>query len=246
MRSGTLSDRRLVWGSTGEAYCHYRTAAMQARHNVRCFNWFVKWMKIARIKPSKFDRYLCKICFHGLVLEAERSEEKVLTVQEQRDLEQFTTHRNLISLQREAYDKMMERINNNRAIVVFDYTTIHEATSFKLKILNLCLIVRYHGQLVRYYFDYMAQAKADYKFTVRSWLHFLWYIRIHFPSIRNLETWADGGLKTKEIVGYLLSFGPQHQITININYFAPYHGHNVCDAHFGWSKSLSESCMVVG
>ncbi|PJF37530.1 MAG: hypothetical protein CUN55_21595, partial [Phototrophicales bacterium] len=98
-------------------------AAAQANYTIRCFNWLAKWMKEAKITPSTFDRYLCKVCYHGLDLQKKRG---VLSVDEQKSFRDYESHRHLISSQKRAYDIMMARLNDCNAIVVFDYTTIHE------------------------------------------------------------------------------------------------------------------------
>jgi hypothetical protein len=48
--------------------------------------------------------------------------------------------------------------------------------------------------------------------------------------------WSDGGLKTKEILYYFSKAAASHQIHCQMNFFASYHGHSICDGHFGASK----------
>jgi hypothetical protein len=43
-------------------------------------------------------------------------------------------------------------------------------------------------------------------------------------------------LKTKEILYYISCCAQDVKKIIQVNYFAPYHGHSVCDAHFGAGK----------
>lgn len=43
-------------------------------------------------------------------------------------------------------------------------------------------------------------------------------------------------MKTKEILYYLSCCAETLRKEIEVNYFAPYHGHSICDAHFGAGK----------
>ena len=43
-------------------------------------------------------------------------------------------------------------------------------------------------------------------------------------------------MKTKEILYYFSEISQSIRKPIELNYFAPYHGHSVCDGHFGVGK----------
>ena len=156
-------------------------------------------------------------------------EYRILNEEEEKDYQHYIKHKSLIVEQKKAYDQMIDQLSTSNAIVVFDYTTLHETTLFKLKVLNICLMIRRRQMIKRYYFDYMA--KANYKFMIKSWRDFIKKIKHRFPHIRKIETWSDGGLKTKEIIGHLLLLGLKNSMIINVNYFAPYHGHNICNEY---------------
>ena len=234
--SGTLNIRRLPWGSAVGAYQKYK-ADIRSHTNfiIRSMPTFVKWMKYFKIKLAKFDRYLCRICHVGRHIQLKRERGNHLSLNERRLLTKYISHCEVVEKQRESYKKQINTLDNNSAVVLFDYTTIHEATSFKLKVLNCTVVYRSEGSKC-FYFDYMAEAHADFRFTIRSWVDLIDRIRKLVPNLKKIETWSDGGLKTKEIVDYLLRLGKEENIELNINYFAPYHGHNLCDGHFGGCK----------
>lgn len=57
-----------------------------------------------------------------------------------------------------------------------------------------------------------------------------------FAQFSSIQVWSDGGLKTKEIIYYFSLVAEDIRKPIEVNFFAPYHGHSVCDAHFGSGK----------
>lgn len=58
--------------------------------------------------------------------------------------------------------------------------------------------------------------------------------------------WADGGLKTKEILYHFSSASQEHNLLTRCNYFASYHGHSVCDGHFGAGKTILRNSISLG
>ena len=235
MQSGTLNIRRVKEGTyklVHKAYLKARPSPFKPM----CLNWVRKWMKIFRVKLARFDRYLCRICYARYQMSDEQlanpnSEQQVL-------LDSFRQHKQIIDRQQACYKNDIANLDNRSAVITFDYTTIHEATSFKVKVLNFSVFYKKSGEVKTKiaYFDYMAESKADFRLTIRSWFDVIDRIRSLVPNLQRFNTWSDGGLKTKEIVAYLLKLGELKNLQICVNYFAPYHGHNICDGHFGVCK----------
>ena len=230
VKSGTIDIRRLPWGTWKESHKYYSICVSRTNFRVRGVKWLQNRAKDAKVKLAKFDRYLCHICHHGMKCQAKRDNLTMLNEVEKSQLSKYEAHKKVVDKQRDAYHHRIENLTPNSAIVVFDYTTIHEATSFKVKVLDCAVIYKRNGKIHRYY-DYMAEARADFRFTIQSWMHLV--NRLKLLGLTHIDTWSDGGLKTKEVVAYLLKIGSNNNISISMNYFAPYHGHNVCDNHFG-------------
>ena len=207
----------------------------RTQFRVHGVNWFKRYAKKFKVKLGKFDRYLCHICHKGLKCLSKRKSGQFLCQNELKILAKYEQHKDLVEKQRAAYKRQIKNLKSNSAVVVFDYTTIHEATSFKVKVLDCAVIYKHNGKICRY-FDYMAEARADFRFTIQSWVHLVRRLKFLIPNLTHIDTWSDGGLKTKEIIAYLLKIGFDNSISVNINYFAPYHGHNICDSHFGECK----------
>ena len=53
-------------------------------------------------------------------------------------------------------------------------------------------------------------------------------------------------MKTKEILYYFSKIAHAFQTRILVNSFAPYHGHSVCDAHFGAGKRMLRQNVGTG
>ena len=179
-------------------------------------------------KSCQIQSKICEICFVGRDLQTHNS----LNEEQQRQLKRYEDHIKIVKQQSSSYAKMMKGLKQGTAIIIFDYSTFNEITKFKGKILNFTVVFVGSNRMKNYkYYDYLAEAKADFRFTIAFWHHLL----KELPQLTNfklIEAWADGGLKTKETVCHMLKGGTECNIKININYFAPYHAHNLSDGHF--------------
>jgi len=78
---------------------------------------------------------------------------------------------------------------------------------------NLISVYNHHKKL---FFDFVCVgAKCDHNFARKCWNK--------LPSILFEK------LKFQELSNYLYS-------NISVNFYAPHHGHNICDSHFGAAK----------
>ena len=50
------------------------------------------------------------------------------------------------------------------------------------------------------------------------------------------KIWSDGGLKSYNVLIAFQSLKVVYDCNIECHYFAPHHGHNMCDGHFGVGK----------
>ena len=55
-------------------------------------------------------------------------------------------------------------------------------------------------------------------------------------NVKKVYLFADGALKTKENVVIFSCFAKKKKIEMELNYYAPYHGHSQVDGHFGLGK----------
>ena len=191
VRSGTRGERRVLWGTQVQTHQNY----LKCTHKKRSLNWLRKWMKVWKIKVSKYDRYRCELCFKGRAL----LKKKNLNKAQKQLVQRYKIHNQLVKQQRACYVKMMKELKKGKALVIFDYSTFNEVTKFKVKILNFTVVFLGPDNEKKYrYFDYLAEAKADYRFTIASWHHLLRNLKKSITGLKTIEAWADGGLKTKE------------------------------------------------
>jgi len=116
-------------------------------------------------------------------------------------------------------------------LAVHDYTRFHETAEFKLHDLDIALFWR---QIQHLYVDIFADAAHDYRFTIQAWRELL--KRIDISSFQTLLIFSDNGLKSKENLFNFSKLASELKINLELHFFAPYHGHSVCDAHFGQAK----------
>jgi len=159
------------------------------------------------------------------------------------------TEAQIVKALTEAFLFHKNNLNSKTGLIVMDYSTIHETAKFKLKDLNFTLyyLETTHNRLVHQFHDYWSKSKKDYKYTTQAFTH-LTNEEI-FKRFENLIVWSDGGLKTKEILYYFSMIAQSIKKPILLNYFAPYHGHNVLIdfiVHFGTGKRMLKQAVGNG
>jgi hypothetical protein len=199
---------------------------------------------------------LCKICSRKR--EADEHN-RPLTKDEQ---EKYDALIALERAQRMAQQAQRSALAADELFVVFDFSTIQETASFKLKILSFAVWGLLPGDWL--YIDIAGECSADWRF-------FFYGISILFPYLKRakqglhrLRLWSDGGLKTNLNIwalcqiqvsssnlllflnGFLLIMSKQlaHEINVESNFYAPMHGHSVCDGHFGSIKRRLRSIRI--
>jgi hypothetical protein len=146
----------------------------------------------------------------------------------------YKNHVHLFQTQFGLYSEQLNSLPRDKVFLIFDYSTIHETAKFKLKDLNFTAYWKDKEKLWHTYFDFWSTSKKDYNFTLQAF-HSL----LDLPFFRQFNeaiVWGDGGLKTKEILYYFSVEAERYNLPLCMNYFAPHHGHSVCDAHFGVGK----------
>jgi len=89
--------------------------------------------------------------------------------------------------------------------------------------------ILYNGQ--EHFIDNFANDSHDSSFTMSAWLESINYLKekniyIGKDNINELIIWSDGGLKSKENLHFFQSISNKNEVTITVNFFAPYHGHS--------------------
>lgn len=230
--SGRLNERRIYWTTYANTFIHYRAEALRTNYPVRSILWLKKMMDLFRIKLGKFDRYRCLQCFgHNDPIRTE----------------EFEKHLSLVEKQTYSYKKQKENLNTDELIIVYDFSTIHETALFKIRDLNITVISKNceKNELEYYYFDYFSENAKDYKYTFMAFYN-LFSTEDFIRSKKKIHLWSDGGLKTKENIYYPSILEDDFNLTMDVNFFAPYHGHSICDGHFGNGKKKIRNQIATG
>lgn len=67
-------------------------------------------------------------------------------------------------------------------------------------------------------------------------------LKQEFPDRNEIYFWADGGLRSWGTLEQLLHLSSSLNMdAVSAHFFASYHGHNPCDAHFGQIKTLAKN-----
>ena len=237
VKSGQLNYRALRDGSYADGWKSYSTMVKNPYELDR----FTKILHDWGIHPAKYDQFACPKC-----AKKEPDEEHAAT----RDV-QFAAHR--------AHKKAVEL--GKAAILVMDYCRIHElglvqmdiegekrARSMKLSCLGIVLITASDSKFRSYHFDFFSASKQTGDFLQEAVDEF-WpmFLERFNPDWRMIYLWADGGMENKANLAVLVDlqrristictdWSAPHIPILQANFYAPYHGHNDCDAHFGRIK----------
>jgi hypothetical protein len=103
----------------------YRRDARKSGFLPRSGHFLRLFSQYQKIKFLRFDRYLCPKCFQS------RHESKDFGIEK---------HRTLFPIQRKAFLQGFATLTSRKCLIVQDYSTIHEETSSKIRVLNLTMI----------------------------------------------------------------------------------------------------------
>lgn len=94
------------------------------------------------------------------------------------------------------------------------------------------------GQCTDVHIDVIGQAKQGPAFMNVAVKYIVDYIQRNLPQRRKIHIFADSGLRSWGTLENISSISSLlDSVPIEIHYFASYHGHNSCDAHFGQIKT---------
>jgi len=234
VRSGTEKERRIPFNTYSELYLIYKQKAQETGHPVRVISTMIEWLKELKIKKNKFDRYRCETCYNGRVAESNLRK----GIQDQaliQSIEKYLPHQQLVQHQLKQYKSQKDSLDSHELLFVHDYSTIHEFSREKYR--DLCIMMLNQNE-PKVFFDNLAVAPHDYKFTQAAWIETIKELiqTQKLDQKKKLIIWSDGGLKTKENIYFFSQVATAFQLNIILNYFAPNHGHSEVDGHFGCGK----------
>jgi hypothetical protein len=171
-----------------------------------------------KIHMMSFDKYLCLYCSG-----AKKENPNV-------------NHQELVRKQSTYFRKTLDSLQPRQCLIVQDYTRFHETTQ---KFHDLCLTVfqcNKDGVLEHSFFDFFCEAPHNYMYTCSVWDLFVSETLKPAKFSDGLFLWSDNAFKTKELLFYFSELEDRIGVSISLNFFAPHHGHSICDGHFGTGK----------
>ncbi len=161
------------------------------------------------------------------------------------EVQNIELHMNLFTLQRDRYLNQREMLQPGEALILADFVTFDlmqtEEVDGALKLPDLGIVLfmkNADNELVHTYLDCIPlmdqheQKDFNYVASVVWDLHRAGI----FTPFQKLIWWSDTGpvhFRTSSTLRMWQRFQAVTGITVEINFFAPYHGHSLCDGHFG-------------
>lgn len=251
VQSGSDGDRHLCRATWKSGYLDYMEDLKE--HGLEEFRIgevaFRKWCRKWNVKLFRHDRYACPHCQKansGAIPKTDPA---------------YVAHRFLVEGMHEIYHKLRESLADPEAVlVILDYCRHHAIdatsvpTSVKLKSdpqrykkanmktshLSATIVTQPWaevGHCTDVHIDVIGQVKQGPAFMNAGMQHIIDYLQQNLPERRKVHFFADGGLRTWGTLERISSVSAALDgIDVDAHYFASYHGHNPCDAHFGQIK----------
>jgi phage FluMu protein Com len=224
VRSGTTGPLYWTFNTRKQLYESYKQAASEQHFQVRSKSYLYYFSLKMKIKFLKYDRYLCPKCDE---------------LKHHKNLNKHKEHQTIIHNQSAHFKQLLSFISSKQCLTVQDYTTVHEDSQSKIRILNVTIYTKPSTQLdsklqVQYY-DYIGYIKCNYKYAQYIWDLVLEKLHLYQYS-EGVFIWSDGTFKNKMNIYYFFQLQQKVQFKIECHYFASYRGHSICDRHFGVGK----------
>ena len=142
-------------------------------------------------------------------------------------------HREHFEIQSQAFRTQRDNLKKEEMIVVHDFTTIQEVASIHEKCYNIATYFQNeNGEAHWHYFDYLSFDPKDENYVMQSWEHFIDQGNIP-KEVTKIYVWSDTGLRWNCFLSFFSEAQNLYNKTFEVHYFAEYHGHSICDGHFG-------------
>ena len=198
---------------------------------------FRELLRYWRIRPRQHDQYACPYC--------EQADEHAFTPEQRRE------HADLLESTWKNYGRDIDGLpalvtspSRDYVIVLMDYCRIHELRNAaavdgkseprKLSVFNITLVRSRDSQTC---YDHLSFDRQGYEFMNTSFDKFaIAFDALGLVNVKEVRIWSDGGLRNYGSMVALSSLAQKIQKVVKVSFFAPYHGHSRCDAHFGRGK----------
>lgn len=232
IQSGSCNFSRLNFTTNLHAYNAYVDDMKRDSKQFFSFSHFCDILYYWSIKPTKYDKYACPLCY--LLYHSGKSIMEI-------ESDWHSIEKDAIwALYRSDIDNL--KLNSQVFfLIIMDYCRVHELGHVsmetdedrsKLSILNFTVILPGN---VEHHFDYFATGKQGFAFMEAA----VKDLATKIPTLTNINQihfYSDGGLRTYGTIANMHLLSNLLSREIIYTYFPRYHGHSRCDAHFGRGK----------
>jgi phage FluMu protein Com len=218
-----------MFNTREQLYESYKQAASEQHFQVRSKSYLYYFSLKMKINFLQYDRYLCPKCDE---------------LKHNKNPNKHKEHQTIVHNQSNYFKQLLGSLSSKQCLIVQDYTTVHEDSQSKIRILNLTIYTKPTSQpdskpQVQYH-DYIGYIKCNHKDTQYIWDLVVEKLHLYQYS-EGVFIWSDGAFKNKMNIYYFFQLQQKVQFKIQCHYFASYHGHSICDRHFGVGKKKLRS-----
>lgn len=203
------------------------------------------WIRRANSYDGAFD---CMMCFDEprILQQLHTALDNNKRNELQQQLNEIKEHKELNTAQRQYHQQQRKQLKSDECMITQDFTilNLYPNSNEANEIRPITCLVVILEQLVensnfqRHYYDFICNDPLtktnDYYYVRQAWEIMLNELKLFESFTRALFIWSDGAakhFKQKFLWKYLAGIKEEHnKDKIEYNFFAPYHGHNLCDS----------------
>jgi hypothetical protein len=209
VRSGTTGPFYWNFDSMDQLYEAYSQAALKKGLCVRSRSFIYFFSQKHKIKFMHYDRYLCPKCNS-----AKHSEKSQIP----------SFHEEAVKNQSSYFKQMLSSLSETQYLIIQDYTTIHEDSQSKIRILNLTVYTKSHSgidaELNVHYVDFIGYMKCNYQVT-QYVLDFVIDKLYRHRYTGGAFIWSDNGFKNKMNLYYFFNLQKKVQFKNHCHFLLP-------------------------
>lgn len=243
VKSGSASKRRFKSTTIQEEYHRYcASLAAQGKETLSLSRFYELCLEF-HLKPAKADDFACPHC-HSIEELAQTNSPPPPELQQHKKLVDHCW-----AIYRGYRDLLPESGKTNMAMATMDYARIHpvrqlfDETEKTLSIFNFNV---FYNTTSQHPYDLLSFAPQGAHFLEATFNEFSSSLQRTLDEIETLVIFSDGGLQNYGTISMIYELSKTLKKKVLLYFFAPYHGHNRSDAHFGHIKRLIRKTYPLG
>lgn len=243
VKSGSASKRRFKSTTVQEEFHRYSASIAADGKEPLSLSRFYELCLQFHLKPAKADDFACPYC-HDYEEATQTNTPPPIELQQHKKLVEHCW-----AIYRGYRDRLPQSGKRTLAMATMDYARIHpvrqlyEETEKTLSIFNFNV---FYNTTSQYPYDLLSFAPQGAHFLEATFVEFSSSLKRTLDGIETLVIFSDGGLQNYGTISMIYELCKTLKMNIILYFFAPYHGHNRSDAHFGHIKRLIRKTYPLG